>query len=106
MRYGKGPGGIIAVTKKQRSVQIWSESLPACSKILKALDKLREKHPKTKTVHKKESKARICAGINPQTLRNALQLCPHPLDLDSQDNNLLINIYSSEIAYDKCNVQN
>ena len=40
------------------------------------------------------------------TLRNALQLCAHPLDLDSHDNNLLINIYSGENGHDKCNVQN
>ena len=69
-------------------MQIWSESLPACSEILKDLDKLREKHPKTKTVHKEESKTRICVDMKDrQTLRNALKLCPHPLDLDSQDNN-------------------
>ena len=40
-----------------------------------------------------------------QTLRNALEFCVHPLDLDSHNNNLLINIYSGEIAHDKCNVQ-
>ena len=28
------------------------------------------------------------------TLPTALQLCTHPLDLDSHDNNLLINIYN------------
>ena len=107
MRYDKGPGGIIGVTTKPRSVQIWSESLPACSDILKDLAQLREKHPKTKTVHKEESKARICADMKDhQTLRNALQLCTHPLDLDSHDNNLLINIYLGKIVNGKCNVQN
>ena len=40
------------------------------------------------------------------TLQNALQLCTHPLDMDLHDNNLLINIYSSKIARDKCQVQN
>ena len=60
MRYGKGPGGIIGVTTKPRSVQIWSQSLPACSEILKDLDQLGENHPKTKTFHKEESKARNC----------------------------------------------
>ena len=107
MRYGKGPDGIIGVTTKPTSVQIWSEILPACSEILKDFDQLREKHLETKTVHKEESKARICTDMKDrQTLRNPLQLCAHPLDLDSHKNSLLINIYWGEIAHGKCNVQN
>ena len=43
---------------------------------------------------------------NHHRLGNALQLFGHPLDLDSHDNNLLINIYSCKIAHDKSNVQN
>ena len=42
MRYGKGPGRIIRVTAKPRSVHIWSESHPEYSKILKDLNQLRE----------------------------------------------------------------
>ena len=63
MRYGKEVGGIIGVTTNPRLVQTWSESLLAYSEILKNLDQLREKHPKTKTVHKEESKAKICADM-------------------------------------------
>ena len=40
-----------------------------------------------------ESKAKIYAYMKDRhTLRIVLQLCSHLLDLDSQDNNLLINI--------------
>ena len=56
MRYDKGPDEMIGATTKPRSVQIWSE-------ILKDLDQRREKYPRTKTVHKEESKARICAHM-------------------------------------------
>ena len=107
MRYGKEPGRITEVTTKLGSGQIRSESLRPCSEILKYLHQLREKRPKTKTVHKEESKARICADMKDRkTLRNALQLCAHQLDLDSHDNNLLTNIYSGASAHDKCNIQN
>ena len=41
-----------------------------------------------------------------QKLRNASQLSVCPLDLDSHDNNLLINIYSGEIGHNKWNFQN
>ena len=57
MRYDEGPGGIIGFTTKKRLVKIWSESLLTCSEILKGLDPLREKNPKTKTVCKEEQTA-------------------------------------------------
>ena len=61
----------------------------------------------TEREESKESKAKIYVDMKDcHTLRNTMQLTAHPLDLDSHDNNLLINIYSGEIAHDKCNVQN
>ena len=39
------------------------------------------------------------------TPQTALQICAHPLDLDSCNNNLLINIYSSETLHKECNIQ-
>ena len=61
----------------------------------------------TEREESKESKAKIYVDMKDcHTLRNTMQLTAHPLDLDSHDNNLLINIYSVEIAHDKCNVQN
>ena len=38
-------------------------------------------------------------------MRDALQLCAHPFDPESNDQNLFINIYTREIAPDECNVQ-
>ena len=48
MRYGKGPGGIIGVTTQPRTVQIWSESLPACTEVLKDLDETRNSNLSTR----------------------------------------------------------
>ena len=106
--YGKESGGISGVTTtKKRSVQVWWEFLLSYSEIIKNLDQLRENHPKSKTVHKEKSNAKICADMKDRHFfRNALRLCAQPVDLDSHDNNLLINIYSGEIAHDNCNVKN
>ena len=103
MRYGKWPGGIIGVTAKPRSVQIWSESLPTCSEIPNSEKSIQRLKPITKKSQKQEYAP---GWKTPKIIRNALELCAHPLDLDSLNNNLLINIYSGEIAHDKCNVQN
>lgn len=60
-----------------------------------------------KPITRKSQKQEYVPGWKtPQIIRNALELCAHPLDLDSLNNNLLINIYSGEIAHDKYNVQN
>ena len=106
IRYRQGPGGISGVTTTPRSAQKSRESLRSYSEILKDLKQLNKKHPKSKTVHKEESKAKICVDMKDHhTPQTALQICAHPLDLDSFNNNLLINIYSSEILHKKCNVQ-
>ena len=73
MWYGKGTKEINRVTTELRSVQILSERLLACSKCLKDLEQIIEKYTKTKTIHKEESKATICADIkNHQKLRKKL----------------------------------
>lgn len=41
MQYGKGRDGIIAVTKKPKSVQICSSSLPVCKDLMIDFDILR-----------------------------------------------------------------
>ena len=41
MRYGKGPGGLIAVTLKAEVVQKWASSLHICTHGLKVLDEMR-----------------------------------------------------------------
>ena len=107
MRYGKGPGGIIGVTTQPRTVQIWTESLPACTEVLKELDEVREKNSKVKSSHKEESDTRITNDLKDRIkLRDALQLCAHPFDpIESNGQNLLINIYTGEIAPEECNVQ-
>ena len=107
MRYGKGPGGIIGVTTQPRTVQIWTESLPSCTEILKDLDDLRGKNSKSKTVHKEESSTRIRNDLKDRVkLRDSLQLCAHPFDSTTNDKKLLINIYTGEVAPGECNVQN
>ena len=106
MRYGKGPGGIIGVTTQPRTVQIWTESLPACTEVLKDLDEVRGKNSKVKSYHKEESNTRITNDLKDRIkLRDALQLCAHPFDPESNRQNLLINIYTGEIAPEECNVQ-
>ena len=45
----------------------------------------------------------ICLYERPPHTTNCITTLQYLLDLDSQDNNLLINIYSGEIAHDQCN---
>ena len=104
MGYGKGHGGIIVATTKPRSVQVWSNSLPARADLMMDLDALREQYPTKKTKQNKESEASITADQKDQNaLQNSLQLRSHPLDPNSHDPNVLMNICSSEIASDKTN---
>ena len=64
----------------------------ACTEVLKDLDEVRGKNSKVKNSHKEESSTRIANDLKDRTkLRDALQLCPHPFDPESNDQNLLIN---------------
>ena len=55
-QHGNGPGGIISVTTKSRSVQVWSNSLPVFTDLMRNFDVLRERYPVTKIKHKEECK--------------------------------------------------
>ena len=59
MKFGKGPSGVIGVTTKPRTVQIWAKSQHSCSRILKELSELRNKEDPKIIFHKEEGNARI-----------------------------------------------
>ena len=106
MRYGKGPTELIDVTIKPRAGHIWAKSFYSYNTVLKDLDDMREKKVLTKTYHKKESHARIVSdGIDQENLRNFLETCIHPLDVDShQHKTCLCNIYTGQHAAKSANV--
>ena len=82
MRHGKGPGGITGTTTKPRSVQIWLNSLPSCSELLRDLDELRGRCPTQKIIHKEKAEARMTADMKDRNaLKRTLQLCAHPFDM-------------------------
>ena len=106
MRYGKGPGGIIGVTTKPKTVSIWANSLHSCNEVLKDLDDVRERDSTLKTHHKEELIGRINADENDRKkLRDFLKTCVHPLDIDSHDlSSGLLNIYTGGYAPKHVNV--
>ena len=44
MRYGKGPGGLIGITLKSKSVKTRAYSLHTCTTLLHDLEKMRDHH--------------------------------------------------------------
>ena len=58
MKYGKGPGGMIGITLKPKTMNIWVLSLHTCSNILNDLENMRSTI-EGRERHKEETTARL-----------------------------------------------
>ena len=78
--------GVIGVTTKPRTVQIWAKSQHSCSRILKELSELRNKEDPKIIFNKEEGNAKIMNNeVDRRKLRDFLSSCMHPLDTISHN---------------------
>ena len=91
-RYEKGPGDILGVTLKPAVVKNWANSLHICTKILKDLNKLRNREAsKDLEFHKEDVKGQIKSGEEDRAgTRDTLKKCINLLDTNV---NSLVNIH-------------
>ena len=105
MKFGKGPEGIIGVTTKPQTVKIWAKSLHACNDVLNDLNNLLGKDEVSVLYHKEEGHARIASDENDRRkVREFLNTCIHPLDINSHNVESVCNIYTGETAPSDINI--
>ena len=98
MRYGNGPGGLIGITLKPKSV-----SLHTCTTMLHDLNKMRDHHKSSpdEQKHKEEMPARIKKDNSDRLkIKRKIEECISPLDTIKHPPEL-INISSGKINSDK-----
>lgn len=104
MRYGHGNSGIIGI--KPEILKTWALSLHVCGQFVGDITTMREndKSSSNKTVHKKDSKARIAADkVDREEPRRRLETIINPLDSDSHPDNI-VSVVTGQIAPQPVNV--
>ena len=97
MKVGKGPTGVIGVTTNDRSVSIWSNSHHLCGGLLTELSDMGSKQQTHDPKHKEEGTGRIKSDADDRSkIRSVLNTCIHPLLVETQASNVLVNIYTDE----------
>ena len=106
MKYGKGPGGMIGITLKPKTMKIWALSLHSCSNILNDLENMRSM-TEGREIHKEETTARLQSDESDRSkIREALNSCIDPLDTTAIPSDTLVNIYTGQIANKDVNAYN
>ena len=82
MRYGKGPGGLVAVTLNPSTVKRWAMSLHITSRIESDIEETRHEQAKTQAmVYKEEIPGRITSDSRDRdNIRRKLEMCIDPLN--------------------------
>ena len=69
------------------------------------MNRLRGRYPTQKIIHKGEAEARMITDMKDRNaLKITLEFCAHLFDGTSQDQSVLMNIYTDEINPDNSNV--
>ena len=106
MKIGKGPSGLIGITRQERAVKVWANGHYLCNNLLSEFENLRSSDNKDRTKHKEEGDGRIKADqIDRKKLQNNLEKSIHPVQVDTHKNwNILVNIYTGEEVGEDVNV--
>ena len=98
----------IGVTTNERSLAIWSNSHHLCGQILTEIkDISSNKMQFDSNVHKEESISRIKSDeVDRCNIKKSLELCIHPLEIETHSSDVLVNIYTGEESLNTSNVHN
>ena len=107
MRLGHGPGGARGLTINQKQMEVWALSFATTGELVKNLmDMTHDQSDKISTHHKEESMKRIQSDQQDrERLRQYMHGIIDPMDPSTHPDGHLLNIVSSQIATENCNIQ-
>jgi hypothetical protein len=107
MRYGHAPDGVIEITLKLETLNMWVLSLHTFNVLEADLDKLIENSTESEySKHNEEGKTRSANDTKDrQYLTAKLELCVNPSNLDTHHGEL-VNIVTEQHGIEKVNMQN
>ena len=99
-------GGVVGKTLQPSAVKIWALSLHVCAQLRKDMMSLSAPHMQsTGTTHEEEGPSRIQTdAIDRKKIRDKLTTCIDPLDSDSLQPGILLNIVTGRMASPTVNV--